>query len=129
MRPIDDISAGLYDDDDFLTLQGADFFDQMENDMATRGGLFIRNYLQSEDSDLYNWALSNNPYDYAPDKLGASNNASSFKTMVGMTSKDDEYVYGKSVWLNSGAIEGTVKNVEQSLLNLKNAFNSEKTYA
>lgn len=84
--------TGLYDDQGNLTVKGADFFDQMLNELAYEGrGLSFGEYLKTENPELYDWAQSTNPYDFAPDKSGTSTNLASFRTLFGMTSTDEEY--------------------------------------
>lgn len=81
--------TGLYDDDGHLTIKGADFFDQMINQLAYEGrGTSFGSWLAENDEKLYEWAKAYNPYDYT-----AGTNFGSFKTMVGLTSADEEYTF------------------------------------
>lgn len=81
--------TGLFDDSGNLTIKGADFYDQMMNDLAQKGGYSFGEWLSTEDEDLYNWSKSYNPYDYTTDQ----SNAGSFRTMVGLTSTDQTYSF------------------------------------
>lgn len=81
--------TGLYDDDGNLTIKGADFYDQMMNDLAQKGGYSFGEWLADYDADLYDWSQSYNPYDYTEDQR----NIGSFRTMVGLTSKDQTYSF------------------------------------
>ena len=81
--------TGLYDDAGNLTIKGADFYDQMMNDLAQKGGYSFGEWLANYDEDLYNWSQSYNPYDYTKDQR----NVGSFRTMVGLTSTDETYSF------------------------------------
>ena len=81
--------TGLYDDAGNLTVKGADFYDQMMNDLAQKGGYSFGEWLSNYDEDLYNWSQSYNPYDYTK----AGTNVGSFRTMVGLTSTDQTYSF------------------------------------
>lgn len=81
--------TGLYDADNNLTIKGVDFYDQMMNYEATHAGYSFGEWLANYDEDLYNWSRSYNPYDYTADQR----NIGSFRTMVGLTSKDQEYSF------------------------------------
>lgn len=81
--------TGLYDDNGHLTIKGSDFFDQMINQLAYEGrGTSFGSWLAENDEKLYEWAKTYNPYDYT-----AGTNFGSFKTMVGLTSADEEYTF------------------------------------
>ena len=82
--------TGLYDESGNLTIKGADFFDQMINQLAYEGrGISFGNWLAENDEKLYNWSRSYNPYNYTE----AGTNLGSFKTMVGLTSADEKYTF------------------------------------
>ena len=67
----------IFDPSGGLTTAGRAFFDQMENDELLRNNSF-GSYLQENDEELYNWAMSDNPYNYSPDAAGRNTMASSF---------------------------------------------------
>lgn len=113
LKDISEIRSGMFDEDGELTLAGVDFFDQMQNDTASRGIYSLSDYLVDNDKDLYDWQMNYNPYDHAPDSLGNSTNASSFKTMVGMTSKDSEYSFIERAFAMN---EGELNTVFDSIL-------------
>lgn len=80
----------FYDKNGNLTLAGADFYDQMLNELGpSRTGPSFDAWLKENDADLYNWAASYNPYDYT-DK---GTNYGSFKTLFGMSSTDETYAF------------------------------------
>lgn len=82
--------SGMFDDQGNLTVKGAEFYDQMLNDFANRDpSLSFGNWLYNTDEELYNWAKSYDPYNYTE----ARTNLGSFQTMVGLTSKDQEYSF------------------------------------
>lgn len=82
--------TGLYDEQGNLTIKGADFFDQMLNQLADEGrGISFGQWLAENNQELYDWSQSYNPYNYTE----ASSNEGSFKTMVGLTSTDEKYTF------------------------------------
>ena len=82
--------TGLYDESGNLTIKGADFFDQMINQLAYEGrGISFGQWLAENNQELYDWSQSYNPYDYTE----AGSNLGSFKTMVGLTSTDEKYTF------------------------------------
>ena len=82
--------TGLYDDQGNLTIKGADFFDQMLNQLANEGrGISFGTWLSETNPELYDWSQSYNPYNYTE----AGSNEGSFKTMVGLTSTDEKYTF------------------------------------
>lgn len=82
--------TGLYDEQGNLTIKGADFFDQMINQLAYEGrGISFGQWLAENNQELYDWSQSYNPYDYTE----AGSNIGSFKTMVGLTSIDEKYTF------------------------------------
>ena len=82
--------TGLYDESGNLTIKGADFFDQMINQLAHEGrGISFGQWLAENNQELYDWSQSYNPYDYTE----AESNLGSFKTMVGLTSTDEKYTF------------------------------------
>lgn len=82
--------TGLFDKSGHLTIKGVDFYDQMINQLAYEGrGISFTRWLAENDEKLYEWAKAYNPYDYTT----AGKNLGSFKTMVGLTSTDEEYTF------------------------------------
>lgn len=82
--------TGLYDEQGNLTIKGADFFDQMINQLAYEGrGISFGQWLAENNQELYDWSQSYNPYNYTE----AGSNLGSFKTMVGLTSTDEKYTF------------------------------------
>lgn len=82
--------TGLFDKSGHLTIKGVDFYDQMMNQLAYEGqGTSFYSWLAENDEKLYEWAKAYNPYDYTT----AGTNLGSFKTMVGLTSADEEYTF------------------------------------
>ncbi len=100
----------LYDKDGNLTIKGADFYDQMMNDLGVTIGeeYSFHNWLANENSELFEWSQSYNPYDYNPDLYGNSTNMSGMKTMFGMTSDDETYQF---VERYAGMSEGELSEV------------------
>lgn len=100
--------TSLYNDKNELTIAGADFFDQMENFVASvdtdraAGALSWGEYLNEANPDLFKWASETNPYDYTI----AGTNAGSFKTLFGMTSTDNKYEFAERLGgFSSGQLE------------------------
>ena len=89
----DEIRSLMYDANGNLTIAGLDIYDMIENDLAQRGKFSFGSYLaqqdEANDTDLVDWAMSYNPFDYSV----AGTNAGSFKELVGMASTDDKYSF------------------------------------
>ena len=84
--------TSIYDDEGNLTTRGIDFFDQIENSIANKGGEnTFGNYLSKNNEDLYKWSQSYNPYDYTFE----GTNKGTFRTMSGMASTDDDYSFAE----------------------------------
>lgn len=110
--------TGLYDDNGHLTIKGADFFDQMINQLAYEGrGTSFGSWLAENDEKLYEWAKAYNPYDYT-----AGTNFGSFKTMVGLTSADEEYTFMERF---GGLSKSDVDNMYSGFTNKLNELNKK----
>ena len=107
LKTWEELSPELYDAEGNLNITGADFYDQMMNQISqgtygdtSKYGQITDYYswLRSENPDLYDWAKSYNPYDYSmyyDPTTGEFVNSKegSFKTMVGLTSSDQTYSF------------------------------------
>ena len=81
---------GLFDASGNLTIKGQDFYDQMMNQMSYEGrNESFWSWLNKENEELYNWSQSYNPYDYTEQ----GSNIGSFRTMLGLTSTDEQYSF------------------------------------
>lgn len=83
--------SSLYDENGNLTLAGVDFFDQLENQIATEGGYSWGDYLNETNPELATWAGSYNPYNYTIE----GTNAGTMRTMFGMMSTDYAYEFAE----------------------------------
>ena len=114
----------IFDENGNLTLAGRSFFEQMEYDELLRENSFS-NYLSETDKELYDWARSNNPYDYAPNALGESTMAGTFNKMTGRESSDEVFTAADSF---AGMTEGTISDLfgktNAALENLTDALDS-----
>jgi hypothetical protein len=83
--------TSLYDENGNLTVAGADFFDQLENAVANTGGYSWGDFLSENNQDVYDWAMSYNPYNYTDD----GTNAGTYRTMTGRMSTDYAYSFAE----------------------------------
>lgn len=113
--------TGLYDDKGNLTIKGADFFDQMFNQLAYEGrGVSFGQWLAENNQELYNWSQSYNPYDYTE----AGTNEGSFKTMVGLTSTDEKYTFMERFGgLTKSEVDGMYSRFTNKLTELNDKIN------
>lgn len=105
------ITEPVYDEEGNLTndyllnLKGIDFYDLIENRLATVGeGMSFGEYLSETNPELYNWSTSYNPYDYTED----GTRAGTFKTMTGRASTDYLYSFAERA---GGMEEGQIKEM------------------
>ena len=113
--------TGLYDEQGNLTIKGADFFDQMFNQLADEGrGISFGQWLAENNQELYDWSQSYNPYDYTD----AGSNAGSFKTMVGLTSTDEKYTFMERF---GGLTKSEVDNMYSGFTNKLTELNDKIT--
>lgn len=111
--------TGLFDKSGHLTIKGVDFYDQMINQLAYEGrGISFTRWLAENDEKLYEWAKAYNPYDYTT----AGKNLGSFKTMVGLTSTDEEYTFMERF---GGLSKSDVDNMYSGFTNKLNELNKK----
>lgn len=98
LKSIDDLSTGFYDDTGNITESAKDFYSEMMNTVGTEEGWSapsFNDYLQQQDvenkTDLYSWATSYNPYNYATDRAGRNTKISSFRELIGLRSDEETY--------------------------------------
>lgn len=118
----------IFDAQGNLTLPGRAFFEQMEYDELLRGNSFS-SYLSEADNELYQWALSDNPYDWAPNAAGVNTMAGTFNKLTGRESMD-ELFEGADAF--AGLTEGSTQRVfgefndaYEKLLSAKNESQSD----
>lgn len=108
--------TSLYDDKGNLTIRGADFFDQMQNELANTGkGMSFGEYLSEANPELLNWATQANPYDFTL----AGTNKGSFQTLFGLTSTDEEYTFAERF---GGFTQGELKQTFSKFTNFANEY-------
>lgn len=106
LKSWEEISSTFYDADNNLTIKGAEFYDQMLNQIASQQLTYNENevtknytsfyeWLRTNDSELAEWYISTNPYDYAPNMMGQSLQSSSFRTLIGEKSYDEAYSFAE----------------------------------
>lgn len=83
--------TSLYDEQGNLTVAGVEFFDFLENSLATTGGYSWGDFLSENYSDVYDWATSYNPYNYTQE----GTQAGTFRTMTGRMSTDYLYSFAE----------------------------------
>ena len=136
LKTWEELSPELYDTKGNLTIKGADFYDQMMNQISqgtysdtSKYGEITDYYswLQSENSDLYDWTKSYNPYDYSmyyDTTKGEFVNSKegSFKTMVGLTSSDQTYSF---IERYGGMNEQEVNKMFSKFSDIANTFSTD----
>lgn len=102
LKTMDELAAGdknvsgIFTTDESGNLRlndaGIDYFDYLMNsDNSVYGLSTFGSWLRNEDSELYDWYTSENPYNYATDKLGRNTNAASLKQLLGLNPTESEY--------------------------------------
>lgn len=116
-------STGMFDKNGNLTIKGVDFYDQMMNQFANEGTeVSFGQWLSENDSDLYNWATSYNPYNYTE----AGTNVGTFKTMVGLSSTDEKYSFIERFGgLTKKEVQGLFDDVMEKSTTLSNMISQD----
>lgn len=110
---------GLFDASGNLTIKGQDFYDQMMNQMSYEGrNESFWSWLNKENEELYNWSQSYNPYDYTEQ----GSNIGSFRTMLGLTSTDEQYQFIERF---GGMSEKEIDNMFNKFTNKIEQFNED----
>ena len=100
-----ELNSILYDADGSLTNAGVAFFDNMEHN-ALLADYTFGDYLSETDEDLYNWATSENPYDYSPNALGKATNDATFRSLVGQEPANEQFTRIENFFgLTTGSLE------------------------
>lgn len=103
---------GFYDTSGNLTMAGTDFFDQMINEPANlnlEGLPTFGSWLKEKDSNLYDWANSDDIYNYT---LNAKK-FSSMQQAVGMMSYDQQYTFVERYGgMSSDEVKGIFSTIE-----------------
>ena len=123
------IKSELFESDgQTLNAKGVRFFDQLENDDTLRqAGYTFGDYLSETDKDLYDWAMSENEYNYAPNMFGISTNASNFSELVGRVSSDEQYTGIERIFgMNEGELNNRFNKLNDSLIALNTAYDERE---
>lgn len=104
-----------------LTPEGADFYDMVENLVASdsiegiTGAKSWQQYLEETNPELAEWARSYNPYDYTK----AGTNEGTFKTLTGRSSTDFDWSPLERINKNA------VTQLKTAFSNIENALNKD----
>lgn len=105
-------ARGFYDENKSLTMAGTDFFDQMINEAANLnipGVQSFGEWLKGSDAELYNWATSDDAFNYSL----RGNNMGTFQQYVGMMSSDQQYQFVERYGgMNSDEVKGLFVNIQ-----------------
>lgn len=106
------LRARFFDNEDNLTQEGIDFYEQMEQDMLQRNSdtraYTMQDFLRgSKDyADLTDWTTGQYKFSYNPDKYGDTSGQTMFNTLFGRMSDDAAYSFAERKF---GMDEGTLK--------------------
>lgn len=128
MKSIGDIESMIYDIDNegnrTLNAMGIKFFDQLENSQLLKEYSF-ENYLRENNAELLDWAMSEDPYNWAPNRLGESTMAGTFRQMTGRASDDELFESIENfAGMGEGAMTKYYANINNSITKLRSALDS-----
>lgn len=118
LKPLNEIRNITHDAEGNLTQAGIDFFDMIEHDDILRDYSFA-DYLMENNEELYNWSVSDNPYNYSPNAVGLNINDGMFRRMVGQSSIDEQYSFLERAY---GMGDGEIKSIFNGLNDAKNSL-------
>ena len=112
----------IWDANGNLTSAGKAFFDQMESDELLKDYSFDA-YLLENNKELREWAMSSNPYDYAPNKLGQSTMAGTFREMTGRLSTDETFTNIEAYYgMTQGVLNKRLNEFENKMNEILNVY-------
>jgi hypothetical protein len=118
IKSIGEMEGIVFDGNGNLTKAGIDFFDMLEHDEVLSNYSFS-DYLRENDEELYNWATSENEYDFAPNASGLNINDGMFRRMVGQSSLDEQYSFLERAY---GMDDGSMESAFTEIQNITNEF-------
>lgn len=122
-KPMSEIQESLFDAQGNLNQQGIDFFDMLEHDQHLNSYSFA-DYLSETDKELYEWGLTENPYNFAPNAAGLSINDATFRQMVGQSSVDEQYNFLERAYgMKDGEIKDLFAGLETKTVELIESLN------
>lgn len=108
-----------------LTAAGVAFFDNMEHNQLL-GEYSFGDYLSETDAELYDWATSENLYNYAPNRFGKSTNDATFRTLVGQESTDEVFTKMENFFgLTPDALKTRYATLETNVTQYMDDINSK----
>jgi hypothetical protein len=115
----------MFDGEGNLTAEGLNILDQLENDQMLKGYSF-GDYLSENDPDLYNWATSENMYNYSTDALGNNTNAQMVREMLG--TGDEKYTgVERLAGLTEGELSEQYNKLKSAVDSVRDWMNGGKT--
>ena len=120
LKDIDSLYSDFFDDTGKLTKQGRGFFDLTENYYATQGDASkysIGSYLSTlEDSNLLNWAMSTNQYDYDQTLERNLTNQEAYRKFIGLDKNDAEYSGSDSLkYMTDAKLQTIIRPLKNSI--------------
>lgn len=130
LKSIGDIESMIYDIDNegnkTLNPTGVKFFDQLENSQLLKEYSF-ENYLRENNAELLDWAMSEDPYNWAPNRLGESTMAGTFRQMTGRESDDEIFTSVENVsGMSAESFNKILVNAENKLVDLNTALDNNE---
>lgn len=123
IKSIGEMEGIVFDKNGNLTQAGIDFFDMLEHDDILSNYSFS-DYLRENDEELYNWATSENQYDFAPNVAGLNIKDGMFRRMVGQSSLDEQYTFVERAYgLKDGELNSAFTRLQTLTDNLFNSLN------
>ena len=125
LKDANELRKMMFDDKGNITNFGKDFFDRLEHADELRDYSF-GDYLHDTDNELYDWAMSYNPYSDAVNAQGDQIYDAAFREMVGQVSTDEGYSFFEHQYgMDNGQIQGYFDSTMKAQNKLMRAIKAE----
>lgn len=125
LKGLSEIENLIFDKDGNLNRAGVDFFDQLEHDDLLYDYSF-GDYLRETDEELYNWSVSENPYNFAINARGLNINDATFREMVGQSSIDEQYSFLERAYgMNDGEIKKLFNTAQKTVYKINDILDQQ----
>ncbi len=132
LKTIDELNNDMYSVDKYGNLVlndiGTQFYSELLNEATNTGNnaISFETYLKENNPDLLEWAMSGNPYTYAPDAFGNTTNLSTARDYLGLDSAENTYDFQRRPSMTEEEYSKIYKSdkLDTYMSNIDNAYNN-----